>query len=207
MPNKASCGFDNISTLFLKQISPTIRTPLTLLINQVLNTGIFPERLKLAKVIPVYIPKLINNYRPISLLPVISKVLEKFIANQLSKYFEDKYKLFHDNQYGFRTGLSTEYATIELTDRIISNMDRNEIPFSIFLDLSKAFDTLDHTILLQKLNHYGIDGKALQLCESDLTNRTQYVEINGVKSGALPITTCVPQGSIPWTFTFYHLHK
>ena len=80
------------------------------------------------------ISKLINNYRPISLLPVISKVLEKIIANQLSQYFEDN-KLFHDNQYGFRTGLSTEYATIELTDRILSNMDRNEIPFSIFLDL------------------------------------------------------------------------
>ena len=152
LPNKASCGFDNISTLFLKQISPTIITPMTLLINQVFNTGIFPERLKLAKVIPVFKKgdsKLINNYRPISLLPVISKVLEKIIANQLSKYFEDN-KLFNDNQYGFRTGLSTEYATIELTDRIISNMDRNEIPFSIFLDLSKAFDTLDHSILLQK---------------------------------------------------------
>ena len=129
-------------------------------------------RLKLTKVIPVFKKgdsKLINNYRQISLLPVISKVLEKIIANQLSKYFEDN-KLFHDIQYGFRTGLSTEYATIELTDRIISNVDRNEIPFSIFLDISKAFDTLGHTILLQKLNHYGIDGKALQLCESYLTN-------------------------------------
>ena len=142
-----------MSTIFLKQIAPTILKPLTLLINQVFNTGIFPDRLKLAKVIPVFKKgdsKLINNYIPISLLPVISKVLEKIIANQLSQYFEDN-KLFHDNQYGFRTGLSTEYATIELTDRIISNMDRNEIPFSIFLDLSKAFDTLDHTILLQKL--------------------------------------------------------
>ena len=167
MPNKASCGFDNISTIFLKQIAPTIIKPLTLLINQVFNTGIFPDRLKLAKVIPVFKKgdsKLINNYRPISLLPVISKVLETIIANQLSQYFEDN-KLFHDNQCGFRTGLSTEYATIELTDRIISNMDINEIPFSIFLDLSKAFDTLDHTILLQKLKYYGIDGKALHLCE------------------------------------------
>ena len=176
------------------------------MINQVFNTGIYPERLKLAKVIPVFKKgdsKLINNYRPISLLPVISKVLEKIIANQLSQYFEDN-KLFHDNQYGFRTGLSSEYATIELTDRILSNMDRNEIPFSIFLDLSKAFDTLDHTILLQKLKHYGIDGKALHLCESYLTNRSQYVEINGVKSANY--NGCPPRFNT-WTITFYHLHK
>ena len=88
LPNKASCGFDNISTIFLKQIAPTIIKPLTLLINQVFNTAIFPDRLKLAKVIPVFKKgdsKLINNYRPISLLPVISKVLETIIANQLSQ--------------------------------------------------------------------------------------------------------------------------
>ena len=118
LPNKSTCGFENISTIFLKQIGPTILKTITLLINQVFNTGIFPERLKLAKVIPVFKKgdlKLINNYRPISLLPLISKVLEQMIANQLAQYFEDN-KLFHDNQYGFRTSLSTEYATIELTE-------------------------------------------------------------------------------------------
>ena len=180
------------------------------MINQVFNTGIFPESLKLGKVIPVFKKgdsKLINNYRPISLLPVISKVLEKIIDNQLSQlYFEDN-KLFHDNQYGFRTGLSTEYATIELTDRILSNMDRNEIPFIIFLDLSKAFDTLDHTILLQKLKHYGIGGKALHLCESYLTNRSQLCGNKWCKIRTTANYNWCPPRFYTWTITFYHLHK
>ena len=86
---------------------------------------------------------------------MISKVIEKIIFNQLSSYFENN-KLFYDSQYGFRPNHCTEQATLELTDRIISAMDNNDVPIGIFLDLSKAFDTIDHNILLQKLEHYGI---------------------------------------------------
>ena len=118
-------------------------------------------------------------------------------------YFESK-KLFYENQYGFRSDHSTEYATLELIDRIISKMDNDEIPFSVFLDLSKAFDTIDK-ILLEKLKHYGIEGIPFQLFKSYLSGRKQYVEINDAKSDILQITTGVPQGSIlgPVLFIIY----
>ena len=144
LPTKNSCGYDDVSSKLLKVIAPVIIKPLTLLINQVLNTGLFPDKLKIAKVIPIYKkgdPQLFENYRPISLLPTISKVLEKIIHKQLSSYF-DEYGLFFPNQYGFRPKHSTEYAALELIDRIINEMDKNEIPIDIFLDLSKAFDTI-----------------------------------------------------------------
>ena len=114
-------------------------------------------------------------------------------------------KLFSNSQYGFRSGHSTEYAAIDLVDNIITQMDNNEIPISIFLDLSKAFDTIDHAILLHKLQHYGIDGIHLQLFKSYLSNIKQYVEIDDIKSNTLPITTGVPKGSIlgPLLFIIY----
>ena len=144
----------------MKQISPIITKPLTVIINQCLRTGIFPENLKVAKIIPLFKkrdPSLIKNYRPISLLPAISKVFEKGIHNQLSQYFVSN-KLFYKKQYGFRKQHSTELTALHLMDNIIQNMDMGKIPISIYLDLSKAFDTLDHTILLEKLKFYGICG-------------------------------------------------
>ena len=120
--------------------------------SQVLNTGTFPDKLQIAKFIPIFKkgdPSLFENYRPIYLLPAISKVLEKIIALQLSLYFE-KNKLLFDNQYGFRPKHSTEHAALELIDRILNKMDTNEIPLNIFLDLANTFDTIDHTILLNK---------------------------------------------------------
>ena len=148
LPSKNSCGLDGISSKSIKIIEPAIIKPLILLINQVLNTGIFPDELKIAKVIPLfkkYDPKLLKNYRPISLLPTISKVVEKIIFTQLSTYFNEN-KLIFDNQYGFRPKHSTEYAALELVDRIITQMDKKKVPINIFLDLSKAFDTIDHTV-------------------------------------------------------------
>ncbi len=113
--------------------------------------------------------------------------------------------MFYDGQYGFRTEHSTEYAALELIDRVIIEKDKKNTLINVFLDLSKAFDTINHTILLEKLNYYGIDSIALKLMESYMTNRTQYVEIDEVKSDLLNLSTGVPQGSIlgPLLFIIY----
>ena len=167
----------------------------------------FPDKLKIAKVIPIHKKgdaTVFNNYRPISLLPAISKVLEKIIYDQLSCYLNDS-KLLFNNQYGFRSMHSTEYAVLELIDKIITQMDKDELPINIYLDLSKAFDTIDHSILINKLEYYGIKGSHLRLIHSYLSNRKQYTEINNTKSNILSITTGVPQGSIlgPLLFIMY----
>ena len=161
----------------------------------------------MAKILPIYKKddeSLFSNYRPISILPVISKVIEKVIYNQIYSFFS-QHKLFNESQYGFRAEHSTEYATPELVDRIHSDLVNNEIPFSIFLDLSKAFDTINHSILLNKLSHYGIKGIPLTLIKSYLLNRQQYVQYNSTVSNYLTISTGVPQGSIlePLLFIIY----
>ena len=105
-----------------------------------------------------------------------------------------KNELFNTSQYGFRKKHSTEFATIELVDKIAKEIDKKEIPFSIFIDLSKAFDTLDHEILLKKLRYYGIEGTQLKWFKSYLTGRRQSVKFNDTISSQLEIKTGVPQG-------------
>ena len=204
---KLSTGHDNISMKLIKVLKGVITQPLTVIINQMLNTGIFPENLKIAKVIPIFKKEnesIFDNYRPISLLPAMSKLFEKVIYNQLYTYFQD-FKLFYSSQYGFRTNHSTELAVLEIIDNIILEMDKGEIPFNIFIDLSKAFDTIDHEILLHKLTYYGICGVPLDLFRSYLTRRKQYVDYDGCLSNTLEITTGVPQGSVlgPLLFLIY----
>ena len=207
MTPKSSCGIDEISSKLLKKISHIISPVLTITINQSITTGIFPDKLKIAKVLPLHkkgANNIFDNYRPISLLPVISKVFEKIVFKQLYDYFLTK-KLLYNSQYGFRTLHSTELAALELTDRINENLDKGELPLAIYLDLSKAFDTLDHEILLEKLKYYGIIGNNLEWFSSYLRNRLQYVCLNDTNSSMLNITTGVPQGSIlgPLLFLIY----
>ena len=126
----------------------------------------------------------VDNYRPISLLPAIYKVFEKVVYHELYSYFL-QHNLLCKNQYGFRKQHSTEHAILEGVDRIGSAMDNGNIPIAIFLDLSKAFDTLDHKILLSKLQYYGIKDINLQWFESYLLDRSQYVQIDDIKSDSV----------------------
>ena len=167
----------------------------------------FPDRLKIAKIIPLLKkedPHKLDDYRPISLLPAFSKIFVKAVFIQLYEYF-NKNNLLYKSQYGFRTLHSTELASLEIIDIIGKDLDNEKLPIGVFLDLSKAFDTLDHTILLDKLLYYGIKGTELAWFKSYLTNRTQFVSYNGTNSRTLSITTGVPQGSIlgPLLFIIY----
>ena len=204
---KTSSGIDGLSMKILKMIKNTIVDSLTLIINQSLNTGIFPENLKKAKVLPLFKKgdaHIIDNYRPISLLPAISKIFERVVFCRLYEYF-DQEKLLYISQYGFRKCHSTEYACLEFLDKIIFDLDKKKTPISIFLDLSKAFDTINHQILLDKLKYYGVDGICLNWFHSYLSNRIQSVYINDVNSTQKTISTGVPQGSVlgPLLFIIY----
>jgi hypothetical protein len=163
--------------------------------------------MKIAKVIPIFKnedKKLISNYRPISVLPIFSKILEKIMYRRVITYFENN-KFLTGKQYGFREKHSTYMALIELIDRITEELDNKKFSLGIFIDLSKAFDTIDHKILLDKLQLYGIRGIALEWLSSYLSNRLQYVQLSNTKSNTLSTNCGVPQGSIlgPLLFIIY----
>ena len=174
LPNKTSYGHDTISNTLLKQLCPSISLTLNIIFNQSIAQGIFPDAMKLTEVIPLYKGKdqdQIVNYRPISLLITISKVLEKLIYVQVYQYI-DKNKILFNSQYGFRNKHSCEQALIELTGEIIQAKEQNLKSTALFLDLSKAFDTLDHEILLSKLKRYGIRGVCNNWFQSYLSGRS-----------------------------------
>ena len=171
---------------------------LTLIINQSITTGIFPENLKIAKVVPIYKKddqSQIKNYRPISVLPMIAKIFENAMHIQLIEYFTS-HKRLSNQQYGFRPNRSTELATLELMDTNINYMNENLCPVNIYLDLSKAFDNLYYDILLSKLNYYGLQRNALLLIKSYVSGRCQYVQLGDVKSNAHAVVCGIPQGFV-----------
>ena len=198
LKNTNSTGFDNFSTKFIKLSAPILAPALVKLFNLSIQTGVYPDLLKVAKVIPIFKKgdsTSVNNYRPISILSPINKIFEKIIYSRLLKFI-NKTNILYKYQYGFRKNHSTEHALIELVDQIRSSIGENKMTCGIFIDLSKAFDTVNHQILLHKLEHYGIRGKALELFKSYLSNRKQYVQIDQSKSNTLPIACGVPQGSV-----------
>ena len=181
LKNTSSYGYDNISNKHIKYARNLLTKPLTLLINQCLHTGIDPSQLKLSRVKPLHKAgdkTQFSNYRPISLLPSLSKIFERVIFDQLLAYFTNN-SLQCVNQFGFRPEHSTELAALKLVNSLIAQMDSNNVPVNIYIDLSKAFDTLNHSILLSKLEYYGITGRSYDLLKNYLSNRSQYVEFNG----------------------------
>ena len=218
LSNKNSSGYDNISNVLLKKLSPAIVTPLNIIFNSSLSEGKFPQQMKLAEVVPLHknsCRSLPSNYRPISLLITISKLLEKVIYKRTYGFLE-KEKALYKSQYGFRSKHSCEQAVCELLSEIIKNNDKDQITMTVYLDLSKAFDTLDHTLLLKKLEKYGIRGVALSWYKSYLTARTLKSKVNTsdglVYSKPYDIEYGTPQGSClgPLLFLLFtndlHLH-
>ena len=203
----SSSGYDEFPPFVGKACVEAYIKPLTHLINVSLKSGVFPSELKLAKVVPIFKAgdtSAINNYRPISVLSFFSKVYEKIVYNHVLDFVDDN-NVLYDYQYGFRHSHSTQQAIITLIDRISKSLDKGDIAIIILLDLKKAFDTVDHRILLRKLYAYGIRGTLLKWFESYLTGRTQYVAFNGTNSDTHYVKCGVPQGSIlgPLLFILY----
>ena len=163
LKNSMSAGPDGIPTNVIKSICSFICDIISHLINSSLSTGIFPDELKNAKITPIYKSDekdVISNYRPISVLNVVSNIFEKAIYSRLIN-FMDKFNIISDAQFGFRKRHSTFMPVLLAMDKIIAAKERNEYSLAIFLDLKKAFDTINYDILFVKLQHYGVRGIAL----------------------------------------------
>lgn len=214
--NKNSSGYDEVPMTVLKTVKKELSQILSHLINSSFVTGKFPDKLKISKVVPIYKKgdkKEVSNYRPISLLPTISKVYERVVYNQLRTFLEDN-QLLDEIQHGFRSGRSVISASLSFIESIIESIDAKESCIAIFMDLSKAFDSVNHHVLIEKLKLLGIKSTSLAWFQSYLSNRYQYVQIthltdkqrvSSFSSQLKPIYCGVPQGSIlgPLLFICY----
>ena len=205
-PNKA-CGPSSVPSYVLHYMQDELANPLAKIVNISLSTGIHPDKLKIAKITPIYKKgsKLsTSNYRPISLLSNINKLIERLVYNRVFD-FADKQNLFYKLQFGFRPKHSTAHALTNITEEIRNSLDRGKFSCAVFVDFQKAFDTVNHSVLLAKLEHYGIRGTINKWFESYLSNRKHFVTINGFDSDLHDANHGVPQGSVlgPLFFLIY----
>jgi hypothetical protein len=195
---KSSLDSDGLSTKLLKKVALEISRPISHIFNLSLQQGIFPQKLKKSRTVPIFKagnPELCDNYRPIALLSSLSKILEKMVSVKLVNHL-DLNKILYKHQYGFQRGKSTEHNLIHALNFIGQAFNENKFCIGVFFDLKKAFDVCSHEILLMKLSRMGVRGAALEWFKSYLSNRTQFVDINGAHSTEKKIKISILQGSI-----------
>lgn len=202
-----SGGVDSVNTKTLKLLAHFIVGPLAHIFNLCMEYSIWPDALKAADVVPIFkggSKTSIMNYRPISLISNIAKIFEKIIYNRLEDFFT-KYNIISKEQYGFVKGKGTKDALYRLSNYVYGNLDKSKPVIVAFLDLAKAFDTVNHSLLIDKLERYGVRGKFLELIKDYLTNRKQRVKIDSTYSDYGSINIGVPQGTIlgPLLFVIY----
>ena len=201
-------GINNIPIKFIKIASVVVTPQLTNLYNDCISKGVFPDILKISQLTPIYKKgpknKCSNNYRPITLLSPFSKIFEKCLYSQLINFLNKK-NLVTSSQYGFRSKYSYSMSVSKISSEIIKSIDNRKIACSIFLDLAKAFGTVDHEILFKKMEIHGIRGITLQLFNSYLSTRKMFMLVNGISSKMNDVTCGIPQGSTldPLLFTLY----
>lgn len=200
-------GNDNIHIIVIKEAAPVLAPVISNMIHKSFQTGIFSEKLKFTKVIPVHKGGKANditNYRTISILPCISKIYERTMYNRLMTFLDNN-NILIKCQFGLRKNYSPKLGLVKLPDLILNNLGNDKYVIGVFLDLKKAFDTLNHKILIQKLNYYGISGKFNYWFSNYLTNRQQCTVLNNVTPDYVNITAGVPQGLVlgPLLFLLY----
>lgn len=207
LDNNKALGDDEIPTKFLKKNVEIFSNLLSNFINVSFELGTFPDSLKFARVIPLYKnedPRDVGNYRPISILPVISKIFERVIKTRLIKHLETN-KLIHPNQYGFLKNSNTTTAASCLVNDIVSGMNEKQKTACIYVDVTKAFDCLNFEILTEKLHAMGVEDKALSVLQNYMNNRKQVVVVDGKRSTEIKITSGAAQRSVlgPLLFLIY----
>ncbi len=207
LSSSKSCGVDGLTARLIKSCGGAIVEPLTHIFNSSLQHSIFPDIWKCARVTPLHKDGAhdnSNNYRPISVLPVLSKMLERLVHNQIYAHVTEN-DMLNSCQAGFRRGNSTGTCLIEFLNEIYTNMDEGRLTGVLFLDLRKAFDTVDHNIAVCKLSEYNLSPNVLLWFDNYLWGRSQVTKVNGEESEARDVVCGVPQGSIlgPLIFILY----